>query len=586
MLSRLTIAQKVTLSTIILVLPVVYLLHGIYNAKGQFIAAAENERAGAVPVLTATKAIHNAVNGTPLNDALSQMKKEQGDVAPYFDVGAEYKAAESKIAKYTPGGKADPALVASLQALITAITDKSGMILDPDSDSFYLMDSFCIQIPGLLGTLYDINQILIAYAQAGSISPADLRTLDIKSGHYNLGIQNLENDVAKVMQNARSPFLHKDAALKMIADLKQVNVLIESVHQNKPVDLAAAQGLTKSLGDSLLDVSGKYEQNFVDFLDDRISAFRNDGLKQASIALGLFVLSLVGIYIAISRSVILPLRGLSSTLAAKVGNNLESFHSAGNNLNHVTAGITKSSDQTKQLATQVASASHEVAAGVQTVAASIEEFSVTNSSIFNRTEQSNTIMMNTETSIKEISVQVDELNNLAQAISEVVSVISAIAAQTNLLALNATIESARAGEAGKGFAVVAGEVKTLASQTQDATERITNQIEAVQKAVGTTKEKMDSVVQLVSRVSQETDVIRDNIEQQALASRELSRSVTEASQGSDSVSKNIQFVSENADSTNELIATLTASSNMIKNESDKLAQSLSSFTEDLRRMTG
>ena len=60
--------------------------------------------------------------------------------------------------------------------------------------------------------------------------------------------------------------------------------------------------------------------------------------------------------------------------------------------------------------------------------------------------------------------------------SSIVQLIGDITGQINLLALNATIESARAGEAGRGFAVVAAEVKNLANQAKQATDKIGSEI--------------------------------------------------------------------------------------------------------------
>jgi methyl-accepting chemotaxis protein len=100
---------------------------------------------------------------------------------------------------------------------------------------------------------------------------------------------------------------------------------------------------------------------------------------------------------------------------------------------------------------------------------------------------------------------VEQLAAGAARVSDVIGLISDIAAQTNLLALNATIEAARAGEAGRGFAVVASEVKGLSGQTARAIDDISRQIATMNQATAATVESIGSIQDMIGGLS---DVVR------------------------------------------------------------------------------
>lgn len=102
----------------------------------------------------------------------------------------------------------------------------------------------------------------------------------------------------------------------------------------------------------------------------------------------------------------------------------------------------------------------------------------------------------------EMGTVVDSLAAGAARVSDVIGLISEIAAQTNLLALNATIEAARAGEAGRGFAVVASEVKGLSGQTARAIDDISRQIATMNQATSATVEAIAGIRDLIGELSE------------------------------------------------------------------------------------
>ncbi|WP_235936629.1 methyl-accepting chemotaxis protein [Marinomonas profundi] len=101
--------------------------------------------------------------------------------------------------------------------------------------------------------------------------------------------------------------------------------------------------------------------------------------------------------------------------------------------------------------------------------------------------------------VRTTAESVKSLDQKTNEIAGIITTISDITSQTNLLALNAAIEAARAGEHGRGFSVVADEVRSLASKTAAAAEKIQTMLEGIQEETRSAVSFMEKGAENVDR---------------------------------------------------------------------------------------
>lgn len=158
--------------------------------------------------------------------------------------------------------------------------------------------------------------------------------------------------------------------------------------------------------------------------------------------------------------------------------------------------------------------------------------------------------------MEEMVAAMHDISVSSQEIGKIIATIENIAFQTNILALNAAVEAARAGTAGKGFAVVSSEVRSLATQSDQAAkatkELIENSVQAVERGsriVGEVSQTLNKTLELVMQSGETIGDIAKAVEREADSISQVTDGI---SQISSVVQTNSASSEESAAVSNEL----------------------------------
>jgi methyl-accepting chemotaxis protein len=251
-------------------------------------------------------------------------------------------------------------------------------------------------------------------------------------------------------------------------------------------------------------------------------------------------------------------------------------------LKNSSGSLASSTDNSRKAIADLMSATRKATDNVNSVASASEEMSSSIAEISSQTERSTEIAQNASSKAKGASNTIYELSVGAEKIGSVIEMINDIAEQINLLALNATIEAARAGESGKGFAVVASEVKNLATQTSSATKEISSLIGSIQEQTNGAVEAIADVNNIISEINTITKNIADAIQEQHVATQEITRNMMEAAGHSNNVSSNAKLSSSSFEDVNVASNNIVFSSADIASQAEKLNYDVNSFINSIK----
>jgi methyl-accepting chemotaxis protein len=622
LMRNLRFVLKATLICSMFLLPMAWLAWSYFSNIASQVEFSAKERTGIAynralyPVLNAAQELRRttlaaepqdsarlALNAA--HDKLAQVHQELGselnDAKAYGAAATAYEA--SKQGTADAAFKAHSDYVAALQALLGQAIDSSNLTLDPDLDTYYLMDALYLRLPELSENSAKAAALGLSAMKAGAVQPEQLRAIVAMLSLAQFQLSNLQTGLDKAQ--AFNPTLAQQVQAKDAIDASTAFLALTRKALLEGQDFSApGQSAFTAAAQQALQAQSAVADRLTKALDDLVAA-RIEGMQNQRIVSGLvlFASLLAALYLfysffLVTRGGLLlisrhldemsegdlrhrPRKPWGSDEPAKVIWDLrkayDSLHILIRKVRHAARALHSASGE-------IASASADLGARTES-SASVLEAQATSmlniNTMVNATAERTTMaaafaVENSLVAEKGSAVFADvvstmrDIHTSSSKINDIISVIDGIAFQTNILALNAAVEAARAGESGRGFAVVASEVRLLAQRSATAAKEIKTLIGASVERVGSGTALVEAAGQTMTDVVANARQINAFLGEIAAAARQQANSIGE-------VGYAIQALDQNTQQNAALVEQTLAAADALTSQADALQGEISNF---------
>ena len=577
MLSRLSIRTRLVGIAILFLVPIALQVYLFVDQSRKDITFSDKEVTGltylrgAWPVLHALAA---AVNDPALQPAARLQSAPKLDVAAKtYDGEMGSEQASRELARtlaavgwpgqpVPAGDKADAAITAA-RALVNKIGDASNLILDPDLDSYYVMDITLLRLPEAVDQARVLMTMAATMRAQKSLTDDEKAQVLIRAGQFAAAVDGIAASLdsaykgntdgkTKPALSAQAGVFAK-AAADYLAAINAAAVVLRGDDRAR-LDLANLKRLSDAVLESANAFWGTSANELERLLTARIDGFKAKLWSALAVTLAATLLALLFAW-SLSRSIIRAIRGLVAGIGELTEGDMSAPvpHADGRDeIGDVARAIGKFRDHTIGELTSANSAeraeairrtqrealggiAEEVRGSVATIATRLmQSAQVMRSSTSTVTTNANSTRDRITTAVTDLNTTTMNIKTVAAAVHELAGSIGEISSQTAQVTKvtdDATTLSAEAERKAEGLAAntkqigeIAGLIASIADQTNLLALNAT--IEAAR--AGEAGRGFAVVAQEVKALATQTGKATEEIDRQVTAIREASIQMVKA----------------------------------------------------------